>query len=97
MPRILFPIMKPSLSSEVRRVEASGVAMLLAIPWDMIAPHEAQAEENHDQSLNVLAARCGLSACEAVAVLEDRPWQMMPIEDAYRRLNELFTAAADAA
>ena len=45
-----------------------------AIPWDMIAPHEAQAQENHQQSLATLARRCGLSPCEALAVIEDRPW-----------------------
>ncbi len=45
-----------------------------SIPWAMIAPHEAQALRNHDQSLEVLARRCGLSASEALDVLADRKW-----------------------
>lgn len=52
------------------------------IPWDMIAPHERQAERNHYQSLRTLHSRGGLSPCEAVAVLEDRPWRRMADKDA---------------
>lgn len=49
---------------------------LKSIPWDMIAPHEAQALRNHcDQNLERLAQRCGLSACEAVAVLENKDYR----------------------
>ena len=44
-----------------------------SIPWDMIAPHEAQARTNHcGQSLEQLASLSGLSAKEALAVLENR-------------------------
>lgn len=43
-----------------------------AIPWSMIAPHERQARENHDQSLERLAQRGGLGPYEACLVLEDR-------------------------
>lgn len=45
-----------------------------SVPWDFIAPHEAQAQRNHGQSLKRLAERGGLSACEALAVAEGRPW-----------------------
>ena len=44
------------------------------IPWAMIQPHEATALKNHQQSLETLAQRGGLSSCEAVAILEDRAW-----------------------
>ena len=47
------------------------------IPWAIIAPHETQAHVNHSQDLNELASRGGLSACEAVAVIEDRKWTRM--------------------
>lgn len=30
------------------------------IPWEVIAPHEAQAHKNHSQSLERLAARGGI-------------------------------------
>jgi hypothetical protein len=47
-----------------------------SIPWELISPHEAQALRNHcGQSLQQLAERGGLSACEAVAVLEDCDYQ----------------------
>ena len=41
------------------------------IPWDAIAPHEAQALRNHHQTLERLAERGGLSWVEAYAVLTD--------------------------
>jgi hypothetical protein len=47
------------------------------IPWALLAQHEDQAVANHGQSLAVLARRGGLSWCEALAVLEDRPWRKM--------------------
>lgn len=45
-----------------------------SIPWSVIAPHEAQAQRNHDQTLELLAQRGGLGAIEAVAVLEDQAY-----------------------
>jgi hypothetical protein len=61
-----------------------------AIPWSAIAPHEAQAMQNHGrQDLATLARRGGLSPCEAVAVLEDRPWHRMDAADALARLAVL--------
>ena len=60
-----------------------------AIPLAMIAPHEAQAWVNHGQTLARLAERGGLSACEAVAVLEDRRWFSMTPVTADARLTQL--------
>lgn len=46
-----------------------------SIPWDLIAPHEKQAQDNHGaQTLKRLAERHGLSAHEAVAAIEDMPY-----------------------
>lgn len=61
------------------------------IPFAMIAPHEAQAEANHWQSLERLAERGGLSACEAIAILEDRKWRHMGSkeEDARMLINKI--------
>lgn len=56
-----MPIMKATLLSN--------------IPMAVIAPHERQALKNHGQSLEKLAYRGGLSADEALAVLEDRSWR----------------------
>lgn len=58
------------------------------IPWAMIEPHEGQARLNHDQSLALLASRGGLSACEAVAILENRSWVRMT--DADKHLTRLL-------
>lgn len=43
-----------------------------AIPWSVIAPHQAQARANHGQTLEALASRGGLGVVEMVAVLEDK-------------------------
>lgn len=95
-----FPIMRPQVHTreQIARVHAANVEVRDSIPWEMIWPHGRQALINHDQTLNRLAERGGLSACEAVCILEDRRWANMPIEQAYRRLNELvrtFTPQAN--
>ena len=53
-----FPIMASSL--------------LTSVPWEFIEPHAAQAMANHDQTLNRLAQRGGLSACEALCAVTGR-------------------------
>jgi len=45
------------------------------IPWTVIAPYDHVAKRNHGgQSLERLAARGGLSAVEAIHVLEGLGW-----------------------
>ncbi len=48
------------------------------IPWRVIAPHAAQAERNHGQSLERLAERGGLCWAEAWGVLTGVPWHQLP-------------------
>lgn len=55
-----------------------------AVPWDFIAPHEAQAQRNHDQSLERLAQRGGLSPYEMVMCVRGRG---LDGED-YSRVND---------
>jgi hypothetical protein len=55
----------------------------------MIAPHEEQAQRNHSQTLKRLAERMGLSACEAIAVLEDRRWTPMNNDEAVKKLAQM--------
>lgn len=68
------------------------------IPFAMIAPHESQATKNHWQTLNRLAERGGLSACEALAIMEDRPWRrgLSKEDDARLLINKVreWNAAA---
>lgn len=78
----MFPIMR-SFS------EWNKLGLRSEIPWEMIAPHEGQALINHHQSLARLAERGGLDPREAVAVIEDRRWQLMNDEVARARLEEL--------
>lgn len=40
-----------------------------SVPWAVVAPHEKQAKHNHDQTLQRLAQRGGLSALELYCVL----------------------------
>jgi hypothetical protein len=40
------------------------------IPWSIIAPFEKQAQRQHDQTLEQLALRGGLSVCEVISILE---------------------------
>ncbi len=56
----------------------------------MIAVHEQQALRNHSETVARLAERGGLSACEAVAVLEDRPWHSMRRIEAHAQLLKMI-------
>jgi hypothetical protein len=94
MSEAMFPILS---TYEIGRksVEVSksgGYAVVIALPWAMMTPHENQAQANHGQSLRRLAERGGLGWCEAVAVLENRPWKQMSNGAANARLLELLSA-----
>ena len=60
-----------------------------SIPWEVIAPHEKQAEINHYQTLTRLAERGGLAWPEVLAVLEDRRWERMDDEIAKSKVMEI--------
>ncbi|MGY0793127.1 hypothetical protein ACW7BJ_27490 [Azospirillum argentinense] len=64
----------------------------LSIPWSLVAPHRAQAQISHGQTLESLAERGGLAPCELLAVLEDRLHHRMHLEDAIRQLRALCDA-----
>lgn len=86
-----MPIMpaRPTGLDPVRAAALAAFAVPLPLPWAIIAPHADQARKNHDQTLEQLRARGGVSACEAVAILEDRPHRAMDPIAAFRRLAEL--------
>jgi hypothetical protein len=44
------------------------------VPWELINPHERQAQSNHDQTLRRLAERGGLCPEELYYVLRDEPY-----------------------
>lgn len=48
--------------------------IIKCIPWAAIAPHEAQAQRNHSQTLRRLSGRGGLSIHEAYHIMKDQEW-----------------------
>jgi hypothetical protein len=58
------------VADNTRRFPILGVGE--SIPWSILAPHEAQAQRNHQQSLERLASRGGLAWAEALSVLTDQ-------------------------
>lgn len=83
-------IMLPGYGSDVKdALKAISGPIYTRLPMAMFAPHERQAQRNHSQTLARLQERGGLSACEAVAVLEDREYRSMTLQAAYTRLAEL--------
>ncbi len=65
----------------------------VAVPWDFVAAHAAQCIKNHDQSPTRLAERGGLGPSEMIAVVEDRPFRSMCVEDGVAGLIELLADA----
>lgn len=68
------------------------------IPWAAIRRFDEQARKNFGQSLEVLAARGGISPGEANAIIEGRPWERMPYSEERDLLRwhtepDLLTAA----
>ncbi len=51
-----------------------NATLLGSVPWAFIAPHEDQALRNHGQSLKQLAERRGLTAAEALHVVQGHPY-----------------------
>lgn len=80
----------PILHNARVREPKMAVPPILRVPWDFVAPHEIQAQRNHDQTLERLAERGGLCEPELLAVLEDRPWSSMDRETATRKIHELL-------
>lgn len=65
----------PVLSDHVER--KAHPSWPRSVPWSFLAPHEERAKQNHDQSLERLAARGGLGLDEMAAIVEDRKWRRM--------------------
>jgi hypothetical protein len=85
----LFPVLWPWRRVEREAWEAAGVPV--AVPWSLLAPHEAQAYRNHGQTLARLAERGGLDVTEMIAVIEGKRWNERPSEKAaIARLLELL-------
>lgn len=63
------------------------------IPWAMLEAHDQQAKYNHaGQDLERLRERHGISPCEALAIMEDRPWTALDLEWSYGELARRIKA-----
>lgn len=62
----------------------------LSVPMSVLYPHREQAQINHQQALERLAQRGGLSPREMLAVLEDRPWSKVEIDVAMARISMIL-------
>lgn len=60
------------------------------IPWFYLSGCAERALKNHGQSLETLAQRGGLSWCEALALMEDRPWCRMDNDEAKRKVHQII-------
>ena len=87
MPALGFPVLdQRSLGEQIR------VPWPDYVPWALLEPHEARALRNHDQTLKRLAQRSGLSLCEMLAIIEDRPWHEMTDADSRDQMATLVAA-----
>lgn len=69
----MFPVLYGYTKAEIESREKGP----LSVPWRLLQPHERQALINHDQTLERLAQRGGLSLDEIVAVIRHRRHQRM--------------------
>jgi hypothetical protein len=60
-----------------------------AVPWHVLEERRRRVLRNHGDTPGGLAWRGGLSWCELVAIVEDRPWRPMPAREAYERFRHL--------
>ena len=66
----VFPVLWQCSREETEELKRLGCPRF--VPWPLVAPHEAQAKWNHDQTLQRLSERGGLSPAELVAILEGK-------------------------
>jgi hypothetical protein len=81
MPSRTFPI-HPDHRSLLPDVPA-------AVAWDVLDERRRRVLRDHGDSPDGQAERGGLSWCELVAIVEDRPWRPMPARAAYERFRRL--------
>ena len=79
----------PILNVDLRNKEWNG-RWPTYFPWGLLWPHQAQAEDNHGQSLERLAERGGLSVVEMLFIIQGKTWRNAPrvtMTEAMRQLR----------
>lgn len=66
-----------------------------SVPWEVMTPHEKQAQRNHGQTLERLAERGGLACSEAYCIVNDISWREMEKTIGYREATVRWIAFAD--
>lgn len=90
-PIMLVPEFRGSQQDTITDLRANGVFLaVVGIPMKMIEQHEDWCERNHSQRVATLRNRGGLTACEAVAVLQGRKWHAMREAEAHANLYSLL-------
>lgn len=64
-----------------------------SVPWRLVEPYEAQALANHDQTLEQLSERGGLSAGELWCIVHGKHWREQPDEKIAREWLGAWLAA----
>lgn len=86
----------PLLLSYEERLKLLPLGCPRTVPWSFLAPHEQQAKDNHDQTLERLAERCGLGVAEMVCIVDGKGLRDVVAyskeEEALPRLLELLAA-----
>lgn len=91
-----MPIMSVGYNwrQDLDAIRAAGTSFaIVQVPMDMLRPHAKQAYRNHGQTLERLADRGGLAPAEALAILDDRPFEPMEPGLASARLVARVIAA----
>ena len=91
-----MPIMRRRYEVDASELRKAGeTQMVISVPMSLLEPHSRQADRNHGQTLRGLKSRGGLSACEAVAIIEDRDWRAMDVVDSNRRIRAAILAIGE--
>jgi len=69
----------------------------LTVPFDVVKSHEAQALKNHGQTVERLRDRGGLAWTQLAAVLNDRKWEGMSLDDAHEAAMRVVLQAEQGA
>ncbi len=72
------------MSERMRILQASRLkdkSLPASVPWDWVSGHEAQALENHDQTLEGLNGRGGVGYQELLAIMLDTHWSKLDLTE----------------
>lgn len=87
-PTKLFPLLVGR--STIEAVAGEQMIVMVSFPYEEVAKHEKQMLINHEQSVEQVAKRGGLTAAELLAVLEDRKYHAISEANANSQLWDTY-------